>query len=48
MMSDDRLRARVTVMTKQILEGETPAVKNVIRIGAAKSGESRASVPLCH
>ena len=38
--NDDRLRARVTVMTKLIVEGETPAVKDVIRIGAVKSGES--------
>ena len=39
--NDDRLRARVTVMTKLIVEGrETAAVKDVIRIGAVKSGES--------
>jgi hypothetical protein len=36
-----RLRARVAVMTKQIVEGETPPVKDINRVGAAKSGESR-------
>ena len=37
----DRLRARVTVLVKLIVEGETPPIKGVIRIGTAKDGVCR-------
>ena len=38
---NDRLQTRVTLMVKLITDGETPPIKDVIRIGAAKSGVCR-------